>query len=99
MSYRFSGSSSAIDARGETKKSIELQDEKLKWYQQSKAQFILESGLNTRSFYSVTNGRHRKKLIHPLVQDEGTIDGHELRISQITIKGGLRKRRYPAGFR
>jgi hypothetical protein len=30
---------------------------------------------NTRYFHSVTNGRHRKKCIHTLVQDEGTIEG------------------------
>jgi hypothetical protein len=32
---------------------------------------------NTRYFHSVANGSHRKKLIHSLVQDEGTIEGHE----------------------
>jgi hypothetical protein len=32
---------------------------------------------NTRYFHSVSNGSHRKKLIHSLVQDEGTIEGHE----------------------
>jgi hypothetical protein len=31
--------------------------------------------LNTRYFHSVANGRHRKKRIHSLVQDEGTIEG------------------------
>ena len=30
------------------------------------------------------NGRHRKKLIHSLVQDEGTIEGHEQLKSYIT---------------
>jgi hypothetical protein len=38
-------------------------------------QFILERDLNTRYFHSVANGRHRKKRIHTLVQDEGTIEG------------------------
>jgi hypothetical protein len=30
-----------------------------------------------RYFHSVANGRHRKKLIHSLVQDEDAIEGHE----------------------
>jgi hypothetical protein len=34
-----------------------------------------EGDLNTRYFHSVANGRHRKKCIHTLVQDEGTIEG------------------------
>jgi hypothetical protein len=50
-----------------------LREEELKWYERSKSQFILESDANTRYFHSVANGRHRKKLIHSLVQDEGTI--------------------------
>jgi hypothetical protein len=40
-----------------------------------KSQFILEGDLNTRYFHGVANGRHRKKHIHSLVQDEGMIEG------------------------
>jgi hypothetical protein len=54
-----------------------LREEEIKWYRRSKSQFILEGDANTRYFHSVTNDRHRKKLIHSLVQDEGTIEGHE----------------------
>jgi hypothetical protein len=61
-----------------------LREEEIKWYQRSKSQFILEGDANTRYFYSVANGRHRKKLIHSLVQDEGTIEGHENLKSYIT---------------
>jgi hypothetical protein len=46
-------------------------------YQRSKARFLLERDSNMRYFHSVANGRHRKKLIHSLVQDEGAIEGHE----------------------
>ena len=53
-----------------------LRDEELKWYQRSKAQFILEGDSNTRYFHSLANSRHRKKLIHSLDQDEGKIEGH-----------------------
>ena len=61
-----------------------LREEELKWYQRSKAQFILEGDSNTRYFHSLANGRHRKKLIHSLSQDEGMIEGHEQLKSYIT---------------
>jgi hypothetical protein len=61
-----------------------LREEDLKWYQRSKVQFVLEGDSNTRYFYSISNGRHRKKLIHSLVQDEGMIVGHEQLKSYIT---------------
>jgi len=52
-----------------------LREEELKWYQRSKAQFILQGDLNTKYFHNVANGRHRKKCIHSLLQDEGLIEG------------------------
>jgi hypothetical protein len=52
-----------------------LREEEIKWYQRSKNQFIHEGDSNTHYFHSVSNGRHRKKRIHTLVQDEGTIEG------------------------
>jgi mannosylglycoprotein endo-beta-mannosidase len=61
-----------------------LREEELKWYQRSKSQFILEGDSNTRYFHSIANGRHRKKRIRSLVQDEGTIEGHEQLKSYIT---------------
>jgi hypothetical protein len=56
----------------------------LKWYQRSKAQFILEGDLNTRYFHGIANVRHRRKLIQSLVQDESLIEGHEQLKSYIT---------------
>jgi hypothetical protein len=44
-----------------------LRKEELKWYQKSKAQFLLKGDANTRYFHSVANGTHRKKRIHSLV--------------------------------
>ena len=61
-----------------------LREEELKWYQRSKAQFILEGDSNTRYFHEIANGRHRKKRIQSLVQDEGLIEGHEQLKSYIT---------------
>jgi hypothetical protein len=61
-----------------------LREEELKWYQRSKAQFLLEGDSNTRYFHSVANGRHRKKRIHSLVQDDETIEGQEQLKAYIT---------------
>jgi hypothetical protein len=61
-----------------------FREEELKWYQWSKAQFILEGDSNTRYFHSVANGRHRKKRIHSLVHENGLIEGHEQLKSYIT---------------
>jgi hypothetical protein len=61
-----------------------LREEELKWYQRSKAQFILEGDSNTRYFHGIPNGHHRRKCILSLVQDEGRIEGHEQLKSYIT---------------
>jgi hypothetical protein len=61
-----------------------LEEEELKWYQWSKSQFILEVDANIRYFHSVANGKHRKKRIHTLIQDEGIIEGQEQLKSYIT---------------
>jgi hypothetical protein len=46
-----------------------------------------EENCNTRYFHNVVNDR-RKKLIHTLKEDEGTIEGHEQPISlNITPSG------------
>jgi mannosylglycoprotein endo-beta-mannosidase len=58
--------------------------EELKWYQRSKSKFILEGDSNTKYFHSVANGQHRRKRIHSLVQDEGTIEGLDNLKSYIT---------------
>ena len=54
-----------------------LREEELKWYQRSNPQFILQGDSNTKYFHNVANGRHRKKCIHSLHQDEGLIEGQE----------------------
>jgi hypothetical protein len=41
-----------------------LREDELKWYERSKAQFLLGGDSNTRYFHSVANGVHTKKLIH-----------------------------------
>lgn len=61
-----------------------LREEELKWYQRSKATFILKGDSNTKYFQNVDNGRHRKKHIHSLNQDEGMIEGQEQLKAYIT---------------
>ena len=45
---------------------------------------ILVGHSNRRYFHNVANGRHRKKLIHSLIQDDGMIEGHKQLKSYIT---------------
>ena len=52
-----------------------LREEEIKYYQRSEADFILMGDSNTKYFQLVANGRHRKKCIHSLQQDEGQIEG------------------------
>ena len=54
-----------------------MREEEIKYYQRSKADFILLGDSNTKYFQLVANGRHRKKCIHSLQQDEGRIEGQE----------------------
>ena len=54
-----------------------LREEEIKWYQRSKAKFILQGDSNTRYFHNVANGRHRKKLIYSLHQEDGLVEGQQ----------------------
>jgi len=61
-----------------------LREEELKWYQRSKSRFILKKDANIRYFHVVADGKHKKKLMHSLIQDEGMIEGQEQLKSYIT---------------
>jgi hypothetical protein len=50
------------------------QDEETKWAQRAKVRHI-QGGNNTKYFHLIANGKHRKKKIFQLEQDEGTIVG------------------------
>ncbi|XP_073367868.1 uncharacterized protein [Aegilops tauschii subsp. strangulata] len=54
-----------------------LREEEIKYYQRSKADFTLMGDSNTRYFQLVANGRHRKKCMYSLQQEEGRIEGQE----------------------
>src|SRR6266498_1813939 len=52
-------------------------DEESKWAQWAKIKHVQEGGQNTKYFHLIANGKHRKKKIFQLEQDEGTIVGEE----------------------
>ena len=52
-------------------------DEESKWAQRAKVKYIQEGGDNTKYFHLIANGKHRKKKIFQLEQEEGTIVGQE----------------------
>ncbi|XP_047057289.1 uncharacterized protein LOC124663662 [Lolium rigidum] len=52
-------------------------EEESKWAQRAKVKHIQEGGNNTRYFHLIANGKHRKKKIFQLEQQEGTIVGDD----------------------
>jgi hypothetical protein len=52
-------------------------DEEIKWAQRAKVKYIQEGGDNTKYFHLIANGKHRKKKIYQLEQEEGTIVGDD----------------------
>jgi hypothetical protein len=52
-------------------------DEESKWAQRAKVKHVQEGDDNTRYFHLIANGKHRRKKIFQLEQDEGTIVGQE----------------------
>jgi hypothetical protein len=51
--------------------------EESKWAQRAKIKHIQEGGNNTKYFHLIANGKHRRKKIIQLEQEEGTIIGQE----------------------
>jgi hypothetical protein len=47
-------------------------DEEQKWAQRAKVKHVQEGGSNTKYFHLIANGKHRKKRIFQLEQEEGT---------------------------
>ena len=54
-----------------------MREEESKWTQGAKVKHIQEGGYNTKYFHLIANGKHRKKKIFQLEQEEGTIVGDE----------------------
>ncbi|XP_024310192.1 uncharacterized protein LOC112268600 [Brachypodium distachyon] len=52
-------------------------DEESKWAQRAKVKYVQEGGSNAKEIHLVANGKHRKKKIFQLEQDEGIIVGQD----------------------
>jgi hypothetical protein len=52
-------------------------EEEIKWAQRAKVKYIREGDDNIKYFHLIANGKHRKKKIYQLEQDEGTIVGDD----------------------
>jgi hypothetical protein len=76
----------SVNEREDLKKANESlnklrRDEESKWAQRAKVKHIQEWGNNTKYFHLIANGKHRKKKIFQLEQEEGTIVGeHNLKV-------------------
>jgi hypothetical protein len=57
--------------------AILRRDEESKWAQRAKVKHIQEGGNNTKYFYLIVNGKHRRKKIFQLEQEEDTIIGQD----------------------
>ena len=57
-----------------------LREEEINFFQRAKVKDVMLADNNTRYFHLVANGKHRRKLIFSLDQDEGKIEGqHNLK--------------------
>ena len=54
-----------------------MREEELKWALRAKTLKVVHGDDNTQFFHMIANGKHRKKKIIQLEQDEETIVGHE----------------------
>jgi hypothetical protein len=54
-----------------------LREEKIKWYQRSKAKHLLEGDANIKYFHLLANGRHMKTRIFQLQDGENIISGED----------------------
>jgi hypothetical protein len=52
-------------------------DEETKWAQRAKVKHVQEGGNNTKYFHLIANGKHRRKNIFKLEQEEDTIVGED----------------------
>jgi hypothetical protein len=52
-------------------------EEEQKWAHRAKVKHIQEGGNNTKYFHLIANGKHRKKKIFQLEQEEATIVGND----------------------
>jgi hypothetical protein len=51
--------------------------DEFKWTQYAKIKHVQEGGNNTKYFHLIENGKHQRKKIFQLDQDDGTVIGHK----------------------
>jgi hypothetical protein len=54
-----------------------LWEEEVKWYQRAKTKHLLQGDMNTKYFYFLANGKHRKTRIFQLQDEDKIIEGDE----------------------
>ena len=54
-----------------------LREKELKWALRAKVRRVVQGDANTQFFHLIANGKHRKKRVFQLEQDEGTILGQD----------------------
>src|SRR4051812_2737399 len=66
-------------AKREAEKELQvlLREEEMKWALRENMRQVIQGGNNTQFFHLIANGKHTRKKIIQLEQDEGTIAGHE----------------------
>ncbi|XP_073355099.1 uncharacterized protein [Aegilops tauschii subsp. strangulata] len=68
-----------LQVKSEAEKRLKelLREEELKWALRAKVRRVVQGDANTQFFHLIANGKHRKKRIFQLEQDEGTILGQD----------------------
>ena len=68
-----------LQVKNEAEKRLKelLHKEELKWALRAKVRKVVQGDANTQFFHLIANGKHRKKRIFQLEQDEGTILGQD----------------------
>ena len=68
-----------LQVKNEVEKRLKelLRGEELKWALRAKVRKMVQGDANTQFFHLIANGKHRKKSIFQLEQDEGTILGQD----------------------
>ena len=63
------------DIKNEAEKKLQtlMREEEMKWALRAKVSKIVQGDDNTQFFHMIANGKHRKKKIMQLEQDEGTL--------------------------
>ena len=70
-------SEQACKSEDELKLRALLREEEMKWALRAKVLEVVQGDDNTQFFHMISYGKHRRKKIIQLEQDEGTVVGHE----------------------